>query len=163
VAFSRRQDLKPRRLDLVAALKEWEVMVRRLLGSRFELRIESDPGTPAIHADPGQVLQVVLNLAINARDAMRDGGSITIRTSGRRKDGREWTALEVQDAGSGIPPEVRRHIFEPFFTTKKEGKGTGLGLATVHGIVAQSGGFIEVESEVGRGTLFRVHFPRATS
>ena len=170
-AFCRRQELKPARIDLGAALRDWEAMVRRLIGSKYALKTDVDPGTPAVFADSAQIFQVVLNLSINARDAMPEGGSITIRSGGRRKaappkDGaagpeRDWAVIELQDTGSGIPLEVLHHIFEPFFTTKKAGKGTGLGLANVHGIVTQSGGFLEVESEVGRGTLFRIYLPVA--
>jgi two-component system cell cycle sensor histidine kinase/response regulator CckA len=115
------------------------------------------------------VQQVVLNLCVNARDAMPDGGTITLRVRRRRAgapldDGTigppaDWASLEVEDTGTGIPPEIRARIFEPFFTTKAEGKGTGLGLATVYGIVRQSGGFLDLDSEVGKGTVFRAQFP----
>ena len=171
VAFSRRQELKPRRIDLRDALGEWDGMIRRLLGTRYTFRIEASPDAPAVLADPGQLFQVVLNLAVNARDAMPSGGTITLRTTGRKARSphegawgelREWAVIEVRDTGAGMAQDVLQHLFEPFFTTKPEGKGTGLGLATVHGIVTQSGGFLEVESQVGRGTLFRVHLPAAT-
>jgi signal transduction histidine kinase len=170
VAFSRRQELSPRRIDLRAAVGEWDGMIRRLLGSRFDFRIDPSSNAPAVYADPGQLFQVVLNLSINARDAMPDGGTISLRTAGRRAKAphegpaaevREWALIEIRDTGTGMPPEVLRHVFEPFYTTKTEGNGTGLGLATVHGIVTQSGGFLEVESEVGEGTLFRIHLPTA--
>jgi signal transduction histidine kinase len=152
VAFSRRQELKPARIDFGAALRDWEEMIRGLIGPRYALECDVHPATPAVLADSGQLFQVVLNLSINARDAMPEGGAIKVRGGGRRqtapsKDGaagpeRDWAVLEVQDTGEGMTPDVLPHIFEPFFTTKAAGRGTGMGLATVHGIVTQSGGFL---------------------
>lgn len=169
LAFSRRQELRPRTVDLRSAIAESETLLRTLLGSQVKIRTECMPDTPQAVVDPGQLYQVLLNLAVNARDAMPQGGTLTIR-AGRRRCGapqmdgstgqpKDWAVIDVQDTGVGMAPEVRDRIFEPFFTTKEEGKGTGLGLATVHGIVTQSGGFLEVLSEVGIGTLFRAHFP----
>jgi two-component system cell cycle sensor histidine kinase/response regulator CckA len=144
-------------------------MIGPLLGSRVSLKLEPRADAPPAVVDPTQFQQVLLNLCVNARDAMPRGGKITVRVrgtrcgapqaDGRASEPRDWATLEVEDTGVGMSPRVSEQIFEPFFTTKAEDKGTGLGLATVHGIVTQSGGFLEVESEVGRGTLFRVHFP----
>jgi signal transduction histidine kinase len=171
LAFARRQELSPRRVDLRTTIGDMDGMLASLLGKRIEVRRDFASDTPAAMVDPNQFLRVVLNLCVNARDAMPEGGTITLRTrtasagapreDGSREDARDWVAFEVEDTGTGMLPEVRDRIFEPFFTTKAEGKGTGLGLATVHGIVKQSGGFLEVESEVGRGTLFRTLFPVA--
>jgi two-component system cell cycle sensor histidine kinase/response regulator CckA len=169
LAFGRRQELRPQRVDLGRAIGAMDGMLTSLLGKRIALRVDFAPDASAALVDPGQFQQVVLNLCVNARDAMGEAGTLTLRVlaktagapaeDGSKGPPKAWTALEVEDTGAGIPPEVRARIFEPFFTTKEEGKGTGLGLATVHGIVTQSGGFIEVDSEVGRGTLFRAHFP----
>jgi signal transduction histidine kinase len=171
LAFGRRQALRPQELDLGTAVTQSEALITRLLGSQVEVRTELAPDAPRALVDPTQFQQVLLNLSVNARDAMPRGGRITWRVLGSRcgaplPDGRtgeprDWATLEVEDTGTGISPEVRARIFEPFFTTKPEGRGTGLGLATVHGIVTQSGGFLELESEVGRGSLFRVRFPAA--
>ena len=171
LAFGRRQDLKPRRVDLVDAVATMRAMLTSLMTKRIELRQESEPGAPAALVDPNQLQQIVMNLCVNARDAMPKGGCVTLRVRGLTRaapveEGAEgppapWAVLEVEDSGTGIPPEIRERIFEPFFTTKGEGKGTGLGLATVHGIVKQSGGFLEVESQVGKGTLFRAFLPVA--
>jgi signal transduction histidine kinase len=169
LAFSRRQELKPRVVDLRAVVADTGALLGTLVGRGVGIEHDFAAEAPQAMVDPAQVQQVILNLAVNARDAMPRGGTLTLRVKGTRcgapqPDGRLgpprlWCVLEAEDTGTGMPPEVRERIFEPFFTTKAEGKGTGLGLATVHGIVTQSGGFLEVESEVGRGTLFRVHFP----
>jgi signal transduction histidine kinase len=171
LAFGRRQELRPRKVDLRTVVEEMDGMLSSLLEKRVRLRREFAPDAPAAMVDPVQFQQVVLNLCVNARDAMPRGGTLTLRVRGEtagapREDGtrdapRKWATFEVEDTGTGMPPELLHRIFEPFFTTKAEGKGTGLGLATVHGIVKQSEGFLEVESEVGRGTLFRVRFPVA--
>ena len=156
LAFSRRQAAAPKLLSLHDLLLNLEKMLRRLIGEHIELTIDVDD-IASIRADPGQIEQVVVNLVVNARDAMPSGGSIAIRArmSGERVD------LSVSDTGTGMPPEVEARIFEPFFTTKEQGKGTGLGLSTVYGIVKQASGDILVETEVGRGTTFKVVFPAA--
>ena len=172
LAFSRRQVLQPKLLDLNEVVSEVEKLLRRLIGEDVELVTRLDPGLENIKADPGQLEQVLMNLAVNARDAMPEGGTLTIETANAVLDARfaaghpgarsgEYTALKVADTGIGMSEEVRSHAFEPFFTTKEQGKGTGLGLATAYGIVKQSDGYITVESEPGRGTTFRIYFPRA--
>ncbi|HVF61797.1 MAG TPA: ATP-binding protein [Thermoanaerobaculia bacterium] len=172
LTFSRKQVMQPRLLELNEVVRGVEPMLRRLIGEDIELSIALAPDLGHVHADPGQVEQVIVNLAINARDAMTAGGKLTIETAEVDLDvasaaehtelqaGR-YVQLTVTDSGTGIDPEVRRHLFEPFFTTKEPGKGTGLGLATSYGIVRQSGGHIGVDSEVGRGTSFKVLLPRA--
>ncbi len=170
LAFGRQQVLQPQVLDLNAVVSDTAQMLRRLIGEDVEL--VTRPGAPLllVRADPGQVNQVLMNLAVNARDAMPTGGTLTIETrnevlgAGTAPDGAEvrpgpYVRLSVTDTGTGMSEDVRRHIFEPFFTTKEQGKGTGLGLATVYGIVKQSGGHIELETALGRGTTFRVYLP----
>jgi two-component system cell cycle sensor histidine kinase/response regulator CckA len=169
LAFARQQQLQPRVLALNEAVMAIVPLLRRLLGqeARLELALET-PGR-WVKADPTQLDQVILNLAVNARDAMPQGGTLRIATGHRvvlRPDGEgtlppgRWVVLEVGDTGAGIPLEVLPRLFEPFFTTRLDKGGTGLGLATVQGIVAQSGGHITVESRVGEGTVFRIHLPR---
>lgn len=163
LAFSRRQVLAPRLLDLNAVIRNIEKMLRRVIGENVELCTQLDAAIGAIRADPGQIEQVLMNLAVNARDAMPRGGTLTIETSEAdtaNPPGR-GVVLSVKDTGCGMTAEVKAHIFEPFFTTKGPGKGTGLGLATIYGVVEQSGGRIEVESEPGRGSCFRIYLPRA--
>ncbi len=166
LAFSRRQVLKLQALDLNHIVREMESMLRRVLGEDVEVRTELEADLPGVVADPSQLEQVLLNLAVNARDAMAEGGTLTLRTS-RGRSGAEGTAvsvrLRVEDSGQGISEDVRPHIFEPFFTTKETGQGTGLGLSTVYGIVRQSGGRIEVESQPGAGAAFVIDLPAATS
>jgi PAS domain S-box-containing protein len=169
LAFGRKQVVQPRVLDLNAVLAGMRGMLGRLLGADVALRTEPAPRLPPVRADPAQLEQVILNLAVNARDAMPEGGRLTIRTAAVRfGDGAEppggiapgsYVLLEVADTGAGMTEEVRSRVFEPFFTTKELGKGTGLGLATVYGIVKQSGGHIDVDSAPGRGTTFRVWLP----
>ena len=171
LAFSRKQILEPRILDLHEAVIGIEKMLRRLIGEDVDLLTDLAAGRSWVKVDPGQLEQVVMNLVVNARDAMPHGGRLTIRTrnvdpadsaGGGEAGGEERrprVALSISDTGSGMPPEVKAHVFEPFFTTKEVGKGTGLGLATVYGIVTQSGGEIGVESEPGRGTTFTVLLP----
>ena len=169
LAYSRRQVLAPKVLDLNTVVANLDTMLRRLIGEDVQLVTELAPHLPTIQADPSQLEQVILNLIVNSRDAMPHGGRVTIRTAHTRFTGAETTAplpapgayalLEVIDTGTGMTTEVKAHLFEPFFTTKEVGKGTGLGLATVYGVVKQSGGYIWVESEVDRGTTVRIAFP----
>jgi PAS domain S-box-containing protein len=171
LAFSRKQILEPKLVDVHEVVSGIEKMLRRLIGEDVELATDLAADPSWVKVDPGQLEQVVMNLAMNARDAMPRGGRLTIRTrnvdpkepvdleetAGRRL--RPKVAISISDAGTGIPPEVKAHLFEPFFTTKGVGKGTGLGLATVFGIVKQSGGDITVESEPGKGATFTVILP----
>jgi two-component system cell cycle sensor histidine kinase/response regulator CckA len=158
LAFSRRQVLQPRVLDLNAVVSDMDVMLRRLIGEDIELAARLDPGIGAVRADPTQLEQVIINLAVNARDAMPQGGSLTIETSNVELEHAAFVELTLTDTGLGMTEEQRQRLFDPFFTTK-EG-GTGLGLATVYGIVEQSGGTIEVDSEPGLGTSFRIALPQ---
>ncbi len=170
LAFSRRQVLQPQPLNMSAVVLEMEKMLRRLIGDNIALEKKLEPKVWAVRADPGQMGQVILNLALNARDAMPGGGVLTIRTANTNvaKEGARVRSLEpghyvtlsITDSGDGMDPETQKHLFEPFYTTKPQGKGTGLGLATVGGIVLQSGGKIEFKSKVGHGTTFWVDLPR---
>ena len=172
LAFSRKQLLQPRVLDLNRTLAEVEPMMRRLIGEDIEINIEPSPDLGSVSADPGQLQQILMNLALNARDAMPSGGSITFRTANQTLGGNggapnstqvergEYVVLQVSDTGMGMDQATQARIFEPFFTTKGQGKGTGLGLSTVYGIVKQSGGSISVVSAPGAGTTFTVYFPR---
>ena len=170
LAFSRQQTLKPQLLEVADVVGELSHLLKRLLGERIVLKVEHGRGLDPVRADPGQMEQVIVNLAVNARDAMPDGGTLTIRTfhvppSEARRLNREgmpaadYVAISVSDTGTGIPAEVLGKIFEPFFTTKEIGRGTGLGLSTVYGIVKQSGGFIFADSVEGRGTTFTLYLP----
>ncbi|MDB4944139.1 MAG: sensory box histidine kinase/response regulator [Labilithrix sp.] len=172
LAFSRQQVLEPKIVDLAAVASGMENMLRRLLGEDIELTCSVAPGIGKVLVDPGQIEQVILNLAVNARDAMPSGGRLTIETAEVTLDDTyagenvgvvpgPHVMLAVTDTGTGIDLATQARMFEPFFTTKEKGKGTGLGLATVFGIVQQSGGIIGVSSEQGRGTTFRIHFPVA--
>jgi signal transduction histidine kinase/CheY-like chemotaxis protein len=170
LAFSRRQMLQPRVLDLAEVVAELEKMLTRLIGEHIELRSVTAPDLWPVEADPGQLEQVVVNLIVNARDAMPTGGQLTIELANAEvADGADgalpgrYVRVVVADTGLGLDPGVREHLFEPFFTTKELGKGTGLGLATSYGIVEQSGGFIRVESEPNRGTRFEVYLPASDS
>ena len=171
LAFSRKQVLEPVVLDLSAVATDMKDMLGRLIGEDIALLTMPTPGLGRVKADRGQVEQVVMNLAVNARDAMPQGGRLILETANvdlddeyvRRHVGARpgpHVMLAVADTGAGISHEIQSQIFEPFFTTKEPGKGTGLGLATVYGIVKQSGGYIEVDSEPGRGTTFRIYLPR---
>lgn len=159
LAYGRRQVLRPQAVDLSEALASMEEMLRRLLGEGVTLSV-TVPGPTWVKVDPSRFEQVVMNLVANARDAMPAGGRLTIEAVRRGGEGAP-VALRVSDTGEGMPPDVLSHVFEPFFTTKKAGKGTGLGLATVYGIVVQSGGSISVESAPGAGTTFEVLLPPA--
>lgn len=168
LAFSRKQILDPRVFDLGALVADMSKMLRRLIGEHIELNLVSSSSVCSIRADPGQIEQVVMNLCVNARDAMPGGGKLTIETRrvrapwvspGAGEASGECIVLSIGDTGAGMSPEVKSHLFEPFFTTKKEGTGVGLGLATSYGIVRQSGGEIAVRSEVGQGTTFEIRFP----
>jgi two-component system, cell cycle sensor histidine kinase and response regulator CckA len=173
LAFCRKQILQPRPLDLNQTVSNLAPMLNRLIGEHFETRISLDPAVGSVWADPGQIEQVILNLVLNARDAMPDGGRLTLATAhvlirGESKNGSElppgsYEQLIVSDTGCGMESTVQARIFEPFFTTKESGKGTGLGLATVYGIVKQSDGHIAVTSEVGAGSTFTISFPTRKS
>jgi PAS domain S-box-containing protein len=158
LAFSRKQSLQPQDVDLNKLVERSVEMLRQVLGAETKLVTQLAETPVDVRADPAQLDQVLLNLAINARDAMPEGGTVTIATR-HLKDNQ--VCLLVTDTGAGMSAEVKAHLFEPFFTTKPAGKGTGLGLAACDGIIQQSGGFIAVDSEVGRGTTFRVYLPRA--
>ena len=171
LAFSRKQVIEPRVLDLNALLADLDKMLRRMIGEDIEMSTVEGQPLGRIKADPGQIEQIVMNLVVNARDAMPQGGKLTLGTANvdldqafaRRNAGARagaYVLLSVGDTGTGMDPETQSHIFEPFFTTKEMGKGTGLGLATVYGIVKQNNGYIEVESAPGRGACFRVYLPR---
>jgi len=171
LAFSRQQVLEPVILNLNTLVTDMEKMLPRLIGEDIELKLILDPAISQVKADPGQLEQVLMNLAVNARDAMPDGGKLTIRTADAEIDvafSREhpgsipgkYVTLSVQDSGTGIDPEIQAQIFEPFFTTKGRDKGTGLGLATVYGVVKQSNGYITVDSEKDKGAMFTVYLPR---
>jgi PAS domain S-box-containing protein len=168
LAFGRQQVQTRTRVDLNKVVEETRKLLGRVLGEDVEIRTELARDLAAIHADVGQLEQVLMNLALNARDAMPDGGTLTLRTANLRLDGTqdedvrpgEYVMLAVSDTGIGMDETTRARAFEPFFTTKEVGQGTGLGLATVYGIVKQSGGHIEVESEIQRGTTFRIYLPQ---
>jgi signal transduction histidine kinase/DNA-binding response OmpR family regulator len=169
LAFSRKQVLQPRVLDLNAIVRGMDKMLRRLIREDIDLAILADAALGRVKADPTQIEQVILNLVVNARDAMPEGGRLVIETANMHLDrdaldgvpAGNYAMLSVGDTGIGMDAETQTHLFEPFFTTKGPGKGTGLGLATVYGIVRQSGGHIVVESDVGRGSTFRIYLPRA--
>lgn len=171
LAFSRRQLLLPQVLDLNVVVAETETMLRRVVRENVRIVTRCDRELGRTKADPGQLQQCILNLAVNARDAMPNGGTLTLETQNASLNGHcepqygivppgDYVLVSVTDNGTGMTPEIQSRIFEPFFTTKPKGQGTGLGLATVYGIVKQSGGYIWVSSEVGKGTAFRIYLPR---
>ena len=171
LAFSRRQVMQPQVLNLNRVAADLEKMLRRLIGEHIDLDIVAGPDLGAVKADPGQIGQIIMNLAVNARDAMPTGGRLTLETANidfatshncrfeKIPPGR-YVRLAVSDTGSGMDAETLDHIFEPFFTTKEVGKGTGLGLPMVYGIVKQNRGYLEVESRPGQGTTFKIYLPR---
>jgi PAS domain S-box-containing protein len=172
LAFSRQQVLEPQLLDVNAIVTQLSKMLHRLLGEDIDLNLALTPELGRIKADPGQIEQVLVNLAVNSRDAMPDGGKLTIETWEQEVDQEQahaaqpiipgrYVMMGISDNGAGMDEGTRRRLFEPFFTTKEAGKGTGLGLSTVYGIVSQSGGYIWVYSEPGRGTTFKIYLPLA--
>ncbi len=166
LAFSRKQVLQPIVLDLNGLVQNLDTMLRRLIGEDVNLTTALNPSPVWVKADPGQLEQVLTNLVLNARDAMPKGGRLLISTAEVPASGagrRRYATMTVKDTGQGMDEQVLKQLFEPFFTTKEVGKGTGLGLATVHGIVHQSGGRIEVESAPGAGSTFRVYLPLTES
>ncbi len=171
LAFSRKQTLRPEVLNLTDVLADLRMLLARLVGNDIKLKIDHGRDLWPVKVDIGQFEQVVVNLAVNARDAMPTGGDLTVRTRNvavdecksfayRELTPADYVLVEVEDTGSGIAPDVLKKIFEPFFTTKEVGKGTGLGLSMVYGIIKQTGGFIFCDSEVGKGTVFRIFLPR---
>jgi two-component system cell cycle sensor histidine kinase/response regulator CckA len=171
LAFSRRQTLRPEVLQLGDVLSELQLMMRRLVGEKVSLELRHGRDLWLVKADINQFEQVVINLVVNARDAMPNGGKIELRTANlaaadtgklneKSLPAADYVMIEVADTGTGIPDDVREKIFEPFFTTKEVGKGTGLGLAMVYGIVKQTGGYVFCDSTVGVGTTFRILLPR---
>jgi PAS domain S-box-containing protein len=172
LAFSRQQVLDPKVLDLNAVVRDMEKMLKRLIGEDVALKTELDPELARIKADQGQIEQAVMNLAVNARDAMPEGGKLILASSNFYMDETfvrrypypvqvgNYVLFTVSDTGIGMDAATQARIFEPFFTTKEKGKGTGLGLSMVYGIVKQSGGYIDVSSEPGRGTTFKIYLPK---
>jgi len=171
LAFSRKQLLEPKVIDLNSLITGMDSMLKRLLGESIELEKKLDRNLGSVHADSGQIEQVILNLAVNSKDAMEKGGRLVIETSNTKFANRSvqtkpemppgrYVMLTLSDTGTGMDEDTKSHLFEPFFTTKESGRGTGLGLATVYGTVKQSAGFIYVYSEPGQGTTFKLYFPR---
>ncbi len=173
LAFGRRQMLVPSVISLISVAEEMAPILKRLIHERIEIIVKSEPSVWRVRADRSQMEQIILNLVLNARDAMPTGGELTISTENVRLNQPtadavghppgDYVRLMVEDTGAGMDAETKAHIFEPFFTTKDVGQGTGLGLSTVYGIVEQSGGWILVDSEAGKGSTFSVYFPRVES
>ncbi len=170
LALGRKNLVTPRVVDVNALIRNNEALLRRTLRENIDLRFELSPCTGCIEIDPNEFDQLMLNLVLNARDAIEDGGGLTISTELTMRDtehhkalGKPWVLVHVRDTGVGMPSEIIEHIFDPFFTTKEAGKGTGLGLACVYSIVRQAGGVIDVDSQVGSGTAFRLYFPLRAS
>jgi two-component system cell cycle sensor histidine kinase/response regulator CckA len=173
LAFSRQQVMDPRVLDLNSVVKDMEKMLKRLIGEDIQLRTALDPTLVRIKADQAQIEQVIMNLVVNARDAMSSGGELTLQTANVQMDEEgvrqypypvsvgDYVLLAIRDNGIGMDATTRARVFEPFFTTKEKGKGTGLGLSMVYGVVKQSGGYIEVVSEPGTGATFKIYLPKA--
>jgi CheY-like chemotaxis protein len=174
LTFSRKQPSEPKVLDLNFVLTNLETMLRRLIGEDIDLTLNASRENLRVKADPAQLEQIVMNLVVNARDAMPKGGKLVIESASANL-GRTpvyhltplppgpYVRLSVSDTGCGMPPEVQAHLFEPFFTTKEEGRGTGLGLSTIFGIVTQCGGGLDVTSSVGKGTRFDIYLPSVTA
>ncbi len=171
LAFSRRQTLRPQVLHLGDALSDLTMLLRRLIGEKVKLDLVHGRDLWPVKVDVSQFEQVVVNLAVNARDAMPDGGTLTVKTANittaesaqlahKGMPPADYVRIDISDTGTGIPADIRDKIFEPFFSTKEVGKGTGLGLSTVYGIIKQTGGFVYVDSEVGKGTSFQIFLPR---
>jgi two-component system cell cycle sensor histidine kinase/response regulator CckA len=171
LAFSRRQTLRPQVLDLGDALSDLTMLLRRLIGEKVKLDLVHGRDLWPVKVDVSQFEQVIVNLAVNARDAMPDGGKLTVKTANLTADeaaqlshkgmpAADYVRIDISDTGTGIPADIVDKIFEPFFSTKEVGKGTGLGLSTVYGIVKQTGGFVYVDSRPGEGTSFRIFLPR---
>lgn len=168
LAFARRKTFEPTAADLNAVVSGLEPMLRRVIGEDIELTIALAKGLRSVHADPSQLEQVVLNLVINARDAMPQGGKLSIETGTAASnpdlsdERRDYITLTVGDTGCGMDESTLRRAFEPFFTTKQDERGTGLGLSTIHGIIERGGGHIAVESELGRGSVFTIYLPKVS-
>ncbi len=172
LAFSRQQTLQPKILDITDVLSDLMHLMQRLIGTNINLDIQHGQNLWPVKCDEGQLEQVIINLVVNARDAMKDGGELEILTDNYTNTNLlqlnedeylpvgDWVTIKVKDTGTGIEPEILSRIFEPFFSTKEIGAGTGLGLSTVHGIIHQTGGFLGVESEVGKGTIFTIYLPK---
>jgi signal transduction histidine kinase len=167
LGFARRTDFRPTAVDLNACVTDAAALLRPALGSKVDLTFVCAEGLGHAWADPGGIVQVLMNLCLNSRDAMQNGGKVTIETSAASPEeaaaadrSGEFLRVRVSDTGPGVPPQALPHLFEPFFTTKEIGKGTGLGLAVVYGVVREHGGWIEYRGAPGQGACFDVYLPR---